>query len=53
MPVAELVKGEARVNFHGWGLWFEFLQCFDTVGWATGKLSGLQKPAPIIQKVLF
>jgi len=26
------------------GVYFLTLQCFDTVGWVTGKASGLKKP---------
>ena len=33
--------------------YFCFLQCFDAVGWETGRAPGLSKLAPQIQKVCF
>ena len=41
LDMAEVYREEDEVSFITFCLWLLSLQCFDTVGWATGRASGL------------
>jgi len=40
-------------DFRGWCQWFEFLPCFDTVGWVTKRASACEILLQIFPEVLF